>query len=92
MLAALADTARAELGAKGKQASVAEAAKTVLVPLRVSFGEAPDEAVLTALKKRGFKWNAAAKAWDGIGEPADIQSEAELGGGLVEPLPLAPRE
>ncbi len=92
MLAELADTAKSELGAKGKQARAAEAAKTVLVPLRVSFGEAPDEAVLTALKKRGFKWNAAAKAWDGTGEPADIQSEAELGGGLVEPLPLAPRE
>ena len=88
MLAELADTARAELGAKGKQASVAEAAKTVLVPLRVSFDEAPDDAVLTALKKRGFKWNAAAKAWDGAGDPADIQDEADLAAGIVQPLPL----
>lgn len=90
MLAELSDTVRAELAVKGKHARASETAKTVLVPLRVSFQEAPDDAVLTALKKRGFKWNAAAKAWDGSGEPADVQGEAELGGGLVEPLPLEP--
>jgi hypothetical protein len=48
----------------------------------------PSEAVLTALKKRGFKWNAAAKAWDGTGDPADVQDEADLAGGTVQPLPL----
>ena len=90
MLLELSDTVRAELAVKGKQARASEAVKTVLLPLRVSFHEAPADAVLTALKKRGFKWNAAAKAWDGAGEPADIQSEADLGGGLVEPLPLEP--
>ena len=91
MLVELADTAKSELSLRGKQARASEVANTVLVPLRVSFHEVPDEAVLTALKKRGFKWNAAAKAWDGTGEPADIQGAAELGGGLVEPLPLEPR-
>ena len=88
MLAGLADTAKSELAVKGKQAKTAELAKTVLVPLRVSFAEAPDDAVLTALKKRGFKWNAAAKAWDGAGDPADIQDEADLAAGIVQPLPL----
>ena len=88
MLAELADTAKSELGTKGKQARAAETTKTVLVPLRVSFGEAPDDAVLTALKKRGFKWNAAAKAWDGAGDLADIQDEADLAAGIVQPLPL----
>ena len=88
MLAGLADTARSELAVKGKQAKTTELAKTVLVPLRVSFAEAPDDAVLTALKKRGFKWNAAAKAWDGAGDPADIQDEADLAAGIVQPLPF----
>ncbi|HQT47254.1 MAG TPA: conjugal transfer protein TraD [Acidocella sp.] len=76
-LAELSDAVRAELAVKGKQ-------------VRVSFQDAPDDVVLTALKKRGFKWNATAKAWDGSGEPADVQGEAELGGGMVEPLPLQP--
>jgi hypothetical protein len=88
MLAELADTAKSELGARGKQARAAESDKAVLVPLRVSFGEAPDDAVLTALKKRGFKWNAAAKAWDGTGDLTDIQDEAGLAAGIVQPLPL----
>lgn len=88
MLAELVDTARSDLGARGKQATASEAANAVLVPLRVSFAEMPSEAVLTALKKRGFKWNAAAKAWDGAGDPADIQDEADLAAGIVQPLPL----
>ncbi len=88
MLAELTDTAKSDLGARGKQATASEAANAVLVPLRVSFMEAPDDAVLTALKKRGFKWNAAAKAWDGAGDPADIQDEADLAAGIVQPLPM----
>jgi hypothetical protein len=88
MLVELSDTVRAELAAKGKLARANEDASAVLVPLRVSFDEMPSEAVLTALKKRGFKWNAAAKAWDGTGDPADVQDEADLAGGTVQPLPL----
>ena len=88
MLAELTDTAKSDLGARGKQATASEAANAVLVPLRVSFAEMPSEAVLTALKKRGFKWNAAAKAWDGAGDPTDIQDEADLAAGIVQPLPL----
>ena len=88
MLAGLNTSARAEFAETGKRAAQAEAASAVLVPLRVSFAEAPDDAVLTALKKRGFKWNAAAKAWDGAGDPADIQDEADLASGIVQPLPL----
>jgi hypothetical protein len=79
---------RAELAVKGKQAATTAAGKAVLVPLRVSFAESPGEAVLTALKKRGFKWNQAATAWDGTGDPADVQGEADLAGGMVTPLPL----
>ena len=88
MLAGLDADARAEFAETGKRAAQAEAATAVLVPLRVSFAEAPDDAVLTALKKRGFKWNAAAKAWDGAGDPANIQDEADLAAGIVQPLPL----
>ena len=88
MLAGLNAGARAEFAETGRHAAQAEAASAVLVPLRVSFAEAPDDAVLTALKKRGFKWNAAAKAWDGAGDPADIQDEADLAAGIVHPLPL----
>lgn len=90
MLFELSDMVRAELAAKGKQAKAAADASAVLVPLRVSFDEAPSDAVLTALKKRGFKWNAAAKAWDGAGDPADVQGEADLAGGIIQPLPLQP--
>jgi hypothetical protein len=86
MLAELSDTVRAELAVKGKNTTAA--GKGVLVPLRVSFAESPGEAVLTALKKRGFKWNQAATAWDGAGDPADVQGEADLAGGIVTPLPL----
>jgi hypothetical protein len=71
---------------KGKAATAA--GRVPLVPLRVSFADSPGEAVLTALKKRGFKWNQAATAWDGAGDPADIQGEADLAGGMVTPLPL----
>jgi hypothetical protein len=88
MLVGLDAAARAAFAAAGKRAAQAEAASAVLVPLRVSFAEMPSEAVLTALKKRGFKWNAAAKAWDGTGDPADIQDEADLAAGVVQPLPL----
>jgi hypothetical protein len=88
MLAELSDTVRAELAVKGNQAATTAAGKAVLVPLRVSFAESPGEAVLTALKKRGFKWNQAATAWDGTGDPADVQGEADLAGGMVTPLPL----
>lgn len=90
MLFELSDTVRAELAIKGKQAKAAADASGVLVPLRVSFDEAPSDAVLTALKKRGFKWNAAVKAWDGAGDPADVQGEADLAGGMIQPLPLQP--
>jgi hypothetical protein len=86
MLAALSDTVKAELAVKGKAATAA--GRVPLVPLRVSFADSPGEAVLTALKKRGFKWNQAATAWDGTGDPADIQGEADLAGGMVTPLPL----
>lgn len=92
MLAGSDSAARAEFAETGKRAAAAEAATAVLVPLRVSFAEMPSEAVLTALKKRGFKWNNAAKAWDGAGDPADVQGEADLAAGIVQPLPLEPSE
>lgn len=88
MLAGMNAGARAEFAETGKRAAQAEAASAILVPLRVSFAEVPNDAVLTALKKRGFKWNAAAKAWDGAGDPADIQEEADLAAGIVQSLPL----
>lgn len=50
--------------------------------LRVAFAEAPGEAITTALKKRGFKWNGV--SWDGIGDPDDVRAEAALAGGVVE--------
>lgn len=48
----------------------------------MSFVEPPGEAITTALKKRGFKWNGT--SWDGAGDLADVRGEAELVGGIVE--------
>lgn len=90
MLAGLDAGARAEFAETGKRATKKETEVVVLVPLRVSFPEMPSEPVLTALKKRGLKWNNAAKAWDGTGDPADVQGEADLAAGIVQPLPLEP--
>lgn len=85
MLAALSDAEKANLAAHGSQVDAA-VSKPVLMPLRVSFQNAPGEAVITAMKKRGFKWNAEAVAWDGAGDPADLQAEADLAGGAVRRL------
>jgi hypothetical protein len=53
-----------------------------VLQLRVSFVKPPGDAITTALKKRGFKWNGA--SWDGAGDLADVRGEAELAGGRVE--------
>ena len=81
MLAAMSETEQAALAARGQQQAQAEPAKPVR-QLRVSFAEAPGEAITTALKKRGFKWNGT--AWDGAGDPAELHAEADLAGGVVE--------
>jgi len=81
MLAALHADEQAALAARGQQQAQAIPAKPVR-QLRVAFAEAPGEAITTALKKRGFKWNGT--AWDGAGDPAELRAEAELAGGVVE--------
>ena len=81
MLAAMSATEQAALAARGQQQAQAVPAKPVR-QLRVAFAEAPGEAITTALKKRGFKWNGV--SWDGIGDPDDVRAEAELAGGVVE--------
>ena len=81
MLAAMSASEQAALAARGQQQARTAAVRPVR-QLRVSFAEAPGEAITTALKKRGFKWNGA--SWDGAGDPADVRAEAELAGGRVE--------
>jgi hypothetical protein len=81
MLAAMNEEEKATLAERGRQQGNAAPARPVL-QLRVSFHEPPGEAITTALKKRGFKWNGA--SWDGAGDLADVRGEAELAGGVVE--------
>lgn len=80
MLATMSQDEKAALTERSRpQASPPRAAA---LPLRVSFQVPPGEAITTALKKRGFKWNGS--AWGGTGDLADVRAEAELAGGLVE--------
>jgi Conjugal transfer protein TraD len=81
MLAAMSEAEKTALAEHGRQ--LASAAPTrPLLQLCVSFVEPPGEAITTALKKRGFKWNGT--SWDGAGDLADVRGEAELAGGRVE--------
>ena len=81
MLAAMSETEQAALAERLRQRAKATPAKPVVL-LRVSFAEAPGEAITTALQQRGFQWNGA--SWDGVGDPTDIRAEAERVGGVVE--------
>ena len=81
MLAALSADEQTALAERGQQQAQVILAKPVR-QLRVAFAEAPGEAITTALKKRGFKWNGT--AWDGAGDPAELRAEADLAGGVVE--------
>ena len=81
MLAAMSAEEKAALAEHGRQ-QTNDAPSQPALQLRVSFVEAPGDAITTALKKRGFKWNGA--SWDGAGDLADVRGEAELAGGVVE--------
>ena len=81
MLAAMSETEQAALAERSQQQAAVVSAKP-LVPLRVSFAEAPGEAITTALQQRGFRWNGA--SWDGAGDPTEVRVEAERAGGIVE--------
>lgn len=56
----------------------------VAVRVRIRFLDDPGEAVKTYLHDRGFTWNAEVSAWDGLGDPEEFESEAELAAAVVE--------